>query len=117
AQVSMWPADGSGTTAVARGTSNGRGEWRVDGLHVERYRVLAEHAGFAQREMVVDASAGAADLLLEMTPSGGLTLEVVDGRDGHRLDAYVVVRDTSRRVVATRGETGPDGLLSVAVAD
>ena len=50
-------------------------------------------------------------------PAEGLSVEVVDARDGRALDAWVVVRDLSRNVIANRHSgVGEDGTLTIPLA-
>src|SRR5262249_46751655 len=57
-------------------------------------------------------------LVVELSPAAGLSLSVVDARDGRPLEAIVVVRDQARHIVAnSHSGVDEDGTLNIPLAD
>jgi hypothetical protein len=115
-EVSFWrDAESQPATSV---TANAQGVFSVRSLREGRYRVLTSKEGFGQEveEVVLEAGSGA-ELVLALSPAEGLSLSVVDARDHRPLDATVVVRDLSRRVIANRHQgVEADGTLRIPLA-
>jgi hypothetical protein len=109
---------GEGKSAGTAST-NAQGAFSVRSLRDGSYRVVTSKAGFGQvvREVEI-ARASPVDVTLELAPADGVSLTVVDGRDGRALDAIVVVRDAQKRIVANQHSgVGADGALNIPLAD
>jgi carboxypeptidase family protein len=115
--VSLFRA-GESQTAAATAT-NAQGGFSARSLRDGAYRVVTSKAGFGQVVREVElARAAPAEVTLELAPADGVTLSVVDGRDGRTLDGIVVVRDAQKRVVANQHSgAGADGTLTIPLAD
>jgi hypothetical protein len=75
-------------------------------------------SGYGQDVRELDLATGTtAQIDVPLKAAAGLGMKVVDARDGHALDAIVVVKDSSKRIVANHADTAPDGTLTVALAD
>ena len=83
-----------------------------------RYRLITSKAGFGQEVREVEVPRGGTiETLIEVSPADGLSVSVVDARDQRPLEAIVVVRDQSRRIVATRHSgVGADGALNIPLS-
>ncbi|MET0551458.1 MAG: carboxypeptidase regulatory-like domain-containing protein [Vicinamibacteria bacterium] len=115
--VSLFRA-GEGQSAGAASTST-QGTFTVRSLRDGAYRVVTSKSGFGQAVREVDLVRGSpADVTLELAPADGVSLTVVDGRDGRTLDGIVVVRDAQKRIVANQHSgAGADGVLDIPLAD
>ena len=84
-----------------------------------RYRLIASKAGFGQEQREVEVGRGsAAEVTFELQPADGVSLSVVDARDGRPLEATVVVRDEARRIVANRHSgVAEDGALNIPLSN
>jgi protocatechuate 3,4-dioxygenase beta subunit len=118
AAVTLWRLGPGEAVPDQSLTSNVHGEFVASSLEEGRYRVLASREGFGQGLREVELRRGTTvEVTLELEASEGLTLEVVDARDGRSLDASVVVRDMARRIVANRpSRVGDGGALNVPLA-
>jgi protocatechuate 3,4-dioxygenase beta subunit len=118
-EVSFWRLGGGReTTPESAATSNAHGEFATRSLREGRYRVLTAKQGYGQELREVELSRDSAgELVLELAAVEGLSVRVVDARDDRPLDATVVVRDLTKRIVANRhGGVAADGTLNVALA-
>jgi hypothetical protein len=117
AEVTLWLA-GRDTSPAYTATTSPSGVFRLRALADGAYRALASKDGYGQDVQELMLRRGdQAELRFALTPSEGLSIEVVDGRDGRPLDAVVVVRDTSRNVIANRHSgVGEDGALTIPLA-
>jgi protocatechuate 3,4-dioxygenase beta subunit len=115
--VSLFRA-GEGQSASTTSTG-AQGTFSARSLREGSYRVVTSKAGYGQAVRDVELARGVpADVTLELAPADGVSLTVVDGRDGRKLDATVVVRDAQRRIVANRHSgVGADGTLNIPLAD
>jgi 5-hydroxyisourate hydrolase-like protein (transthyretin family) len=116
--VSLWRRGPGENTPDKSMTSNANGEFAAPSLAEGSYRVVASMEGFGQEVREVDLRRDdPVEVVLELEASDGLTLEVVDARDGRPLEATVVVRDVARRIVANRHSgVGADGRLTIPLA-
>jgi protocatechuate 3,4-dioxygenase beta subunit len=117
--VVLWPLGTRENRPADAADSNGQGEFALRSLREGRYRVTTSKKGYGQevRELAVTRGA-TAGLLLELSPAAGVTVSVVDARDGHALEATVVVRDGARRIVAnSHSGVEDDGALNIPLAD
>ena len=118
AEVSLWPLDtGEARPSTTVRTSAG-GVFSARSVREGAYRVLTSRDGYGQDAREIELRRGAMEeLKVELTPAEGLGVEVVDARDGRALEAVVVVRDMSRRVIANRHSgVGADGSLTIPLA-
>jgi large repetitive protein len=104
--------------AMLRATTGPSGEFVIDSVPEGSYRLRVERAGYghATRDLLMrDDQDESVELSLQ--PDDGLTLRVVDRRDGRALSADIVVHD-ARNVVAWSGRPSPraDGTIRIPVA-
>ncbi|HEV7922990.1 MAG TPA: carboxypeptidase regulatory-like domain-containing protein [Thermoanaerobaculia bacterium] len=86
--------------AVRMASSNSNGDFTLDGISSGSYTLTADKEGYgAEVRDVTVSESGLNDLELKLAPNSGVTLKVVDGRDGRPLTANVVVYDGQGRVV------------------
>lgn len=118
AEVSLWRADAGESSPSATLRTNAAGAFSSRSLREGAYRLLASKDGYGQELRELELRRGSAEpLALELSPSSGLSVQVVDARDGRPLDAVVVVRDSSRRIVANRHSgVRDDGSLTIPLA-
>jgi hypothetical protein len=118
-EVAVWRLGKGENRPSGSAKSNGLGRFVVPSLNEGRYRITTSKPGFGQEVRELEVAAGAApEVLLELSPAAGVTLTVVDARDGRPLDAIVVVRDAARRIVANRHSgVADDGLLNIPLGD
>lgn len=116
--VSLWRLGSENTPATSL-TANSRGEFAFRSIREGRYRLLTARDGYGQQTREIDLSRGAtSEVMLELEPSEGVSVTVVDARNGRPLDATIVVRDLARRIVANRhSEAQADDSLTIALAD
>ncbi|HSD29056.1 MAG TPA: carboxypeptidase-like regulatory domain-containing protein, partial [Vicinamibacteria bacterium] len=114
--VSFW-REGESRPTTSR-QANAKGEFAVRSLREGRYRLVTSKQGYGQEVREVDLEPGAsAEVVLALSASDGLGLSVVDARDNRPLDATVVVRDLTKRVVANQHSgVGVDGTLTIPLA-
>jgi hypothetical protein len=117
-EVSLWPIGADENRPATSATTSDQGVFRVRSLREGRYRLVTSKSGFGQEVREVEAARGApAEVLLELSPADGVTVAVVDARDGHPLEATVVVRDSARRIVAnSHSGAADDGSLNIPLA-
>ncbi|HKO56492.1 MAG TPA: carboxypeptidase-like regulatory domain-containing protein, partial [Thermoanaerobaculia bacterium] len=86
--------------AVRMATTNGNGDFTLEGISSGNYTLSADKEGYGNevRDVIVSES-GLNDVELKLAPNSGVTLKVVDARDGRMLTANVVVYDGQGRVV------------------
>jgi protocatechuate 3,4-dioxygenase beta subunit len=118
AEVSLWLLDTAETWPASTLHTGAAGTFVARGVREGRYRLLASKDGYGQDVAEVELRRGRpAEVALALAPAEGLTVEVVDARDGRALDAVVVVRDTSRRIVANRHSgVAADGTLTIPLS-
>jgi protocatechuate 3,4-dioxygenase beta subunit len=81
-------------------SSNSNGDFTLDGISSGNYTLTADKEGYgAEVRDVVVSESGLNDVELKLAPNSGVTLKVVDARDGRQLSANVVVYDAQGRVV------------------
>ena len=116
-EVSLFRAGEGRTSATA--STNAQGAFSARSLRDGAYRVVTSKAGLGQVVREVELARNSpVDVTLELSPAEGVSLTVVDGRDGRTLDAIVVVRDAQKRIVANQhAGVGADGVVNVALAD
>jgi hypothetical protein len=118
-QVSFFRQDGGHNTPAATTTTGAQGAFSQGSLREGRYRLVTAKAGFGQEQQELDlARGGTAEVTFELQAADGVSLSVVDARDGRPLEAIVVVRDEARRIVANRHSgVGEDGLLNIPLSN
>lgn len=75
------------------------GVFVMDGVPVGAWNVSAEKEGYGTKAVEVSVTESPADLEIKLTPNAGVTLRVVDARDGRVLSAFIRVLDSQNRVV------------------
>lgn len=75
------------------------GAFTVDGVSPGTYQVSAEKSGYGTKAVDVTVGDAPADIEIKLARQDGVTLRVVDGRDGRLLSAFVRVTDAQNRVV------------------
>jgi 5-hydroxyisourate hydrolase-like protein (transthyretin family) len=118
AEVSLWAVSGGETRPTTSASTGSGGAFTVSSVAPGTYRVLASKDGYGQDVREIELQRGAtSELAFELAPAEGLSVEVVDARDGRALDAVVVVRDASRNVIANRHSgVGDDGTLTIPLS-
>ena len=118
-EIALWPAGAHENRPGGSATTNGQGEFSLRSLREGRYRLTTSKAGFGQEVRELDVARGAtATVLLELSPAAGVSVSVVDARDGRALEATVVVRDLGRRIVAnSHSGVDDEGTLNIPLAD
>jgi protocatechuate 3,4-dioxygenase beta subunit len=107
------------TSPAAKATTGGQGGFSQASLRDGRYRLVTSKAGFGQEQREVEVARGSsAEVTFELQPADGVSVSVVDARDGRALEATVVVRDQARRIVAnSHSGVGEDGVLNIPLAN
>lgn len=118
ASISLWRRGPGENRPDESMTSNATGHFEATFLEAGHYRLLASSEGYGQELREIELDRGdAAQVLLELEPSEGLRVAIVDARDGRPLNASVVVRDMSRRIVANDHEgVDSDGSVTIPLA-
>jgi protocatechuate 3,4-dioxygenase beta subunit len=105
-------AEGSSSSSDAKSDTSGGFSFSVArGPHV----LTIAKEDFATSTQRVEP--GAAPLLVKLVRTDGLHVRLVDARDGHTLDGYVVAVDAAGLQVARADEAQKDGTMLVPVAD
>lgn len=102
ARVDFRPSDQS-TVVMSRtaGTDSG-GNFIVDSMSPGSYTAVADKEGYGNQVLDVTVTDnGASDVQFKLSPNPGVTLRVVDARDGQLLNAFVRVADAQGRTVYT----------------
>lgn len=86
--------------ATRGATTNSSGAFTMESISPGNYVATADKDGYgnAVRDIIVTDS-GTEDLEFKLAPNSGVTLKVVDARDGRMLSATVTVYDAQNRVV------------------
>jgi protocatechuate 3,4-dioxygenase beta subunit len=114
AMVELRTPDGAASPVMRAGMSDAAGAFTIEGVTAGKYYVSAEKEGYGTK--IVDLTAGdsSADLEMKLTRNPGVTLRVVDARDGRLISARVRVTDAQNRVVFDSpfrfGGSGPEPL-------
>ena len=118
AEVSLWPIGAGESRPDQTLRTSAVGTFAARALREGRYRLLASKDGYGQEVHEAELRRGSAsEVAFDLAPAEGLTVEVVDARDGRPLEAVMVVRDTSRHIVANRHSgVGADGALTIPLA-
>jgi len=116
--VSLWLLDGRENTPASSVTTNAKGEFAAPSLREGRYRLLTARNGYGQQTREIDLSRGSTvEVLFQLVAAEGVSVKVVDARDGRALDATVVVRDQAKRIVANQHSGAEaDGTVTIALA-
>lgn len=95
-----------GTGAV----SDDSGVFLIDGVAPGAYTLSADKDGYGNvvKDLTVSDSTPA-EVMLDLMRNDGITLRVVDGRDGTRLNPYVTLYDAQNRVVYNSARFGFGG--------
>lgn len=118
-EVSLFRTDGGENRAASTATTNAQGAFAARSLRGGRYRLITSKAGFGQEMRDLEVASGSeAEVLLELSPADGVSVTVVDARDGRAMDAIVVVRDAAKRIVANKHSgVGENGVLNIPLAN
>jgi hypothetical protein len=119
AAISLWRIEGAdAATDSERDFKSGvDGKFSASSIAEGRYRVLVQKDGYGQVVKEVLLLRGSTpELLFTMASSDGVRAHVVDGRNGKKLEAIVVVRDLQKRIVANRANTEDDGGVTIPLA-
>jgi protocatechuate 3,4-dioxygenase beta subunit len=118
AAISLWPVGAGESSPAASASASVGGEFSFHTSADGRYRLLASANGYGHAAHELDLQRGEnAPILLELQPSEGLSIAVVDARDERPLNAIVVVRDATRRIVVNEHSgVGADGTVTVPLA-
>jgi hypothetical protein len=119
AEVLFFLLGGRENSPTASATTGAQGGFSQGSLREGRYRLITSKAGFGQEQREIEVGRGsAAEVTFELQPADGVSLSVVDARDGRPLEATVVVRDEARRIVANRHSgVGEDGVLNIPLSN
>ncbi|MFN2238039.1 MAG: collagen binding domain-containing protein, partial [Thermoanaerobaculia bacterium] len=100
------------------GRSDAAGNFVLDSVTPGDYRLRVAKSGFGQevRELSVSDSP-TAGLEIRLSPTDGISLRIVDARDGRALNAFISVLDGAGRV-AQQGSFRPDssGITRISLA-
>src|SRR5207245_2305566 len=101
AQVEVRPrsADGLGFFGSRALITDANGSFVMDSVARGAYQVSADKKGFGHEVKEVNVSESPDEIEFKLSPSAGVTLKVVDGRDGRMLGANVRVTDAQGREV------------------
>jgi protocatechuate 3,4-dioxygenase beta subunit len=118
-EVSFWALGGRQNRADSSVSTNAHGEFSTVSLREGRYRLLTMKNGYGQQTRDLELAKGQnADIVIELASAAGIVVSVVDARSERALDANVVVRDPSGRIVADQhADVAADGSLTIALAD
>lgn len=98
AQVDIRPRGGDSGFFGSRTTvTDSNGTFVVDAVSRGAYQVSADKTGYGHEMKEVNVSETPQELEFKLSPSAGVTLKVVDGRDGRTLGASVRVTDAQGR--------------------
>lgn len=100
ARVQLRRKDSQSMFANLGAVSDDSGGFVIDGVSAGTYSISADKDGYGN--VVKDVSvtdSGAQDVMLDLLRNDGVTLKVVDGRDGRTLSATVTVFDAQNRPV------------------
>ncbi|MGH3114326.1 MAG: MSCRAMM family protein, partial [Gaiellaceae bacterium] len=116
--VSLWLLGGRENKPSQSFTTSSRGDFGASSLHEGRYRLVTSKAGYGQQLREIELGRGATgEVVFELAPAEGVSVSVVDARDGRPLDAIVVVRDLTKRIVANRhAGLDADGMLTIPLS-
>jgi protocatechuate 3,4-dioxygenase beta subunit len=79
------------------------GNFFIDGVSRGTYQISADKEGFGNAIRDLDVAESVSDVELKLSPSAGVTLRVVDGRDGRLISAGTQVLDMQGNTVAGLG--------------
>jgi hypothetical protein len=98
-------------------TSDDSGGFMIDGVAAGTYTISAEKDGYGNVVKDISVSDSAPpDVMLDLVRNDGVTLNVVDGRDGRALNAIVSVFDAQNRSVYESGRFGASGSQPMPLA-
>lgn len=75
------------------------GNFTIDGIAPGSYRVSADKEGYGKKGVEVRVGDSTADVEIKLARSSGVTLRVVDARDGRLLSAFIRVLDAQNNQV------------------
>jgi len=75
------------------------GAFVIDSVPPGTYSVTAEKDGYGTKAVDVTVSESGSDVEIKLAPNVGVTLRIVDARDGRLLSVYVRVTDSANKIV------------------
>ena len=102
AAIEIRERDSSGGARFAMRTiqTDASGTFLIEGVSTGSYHLSAEKDGYGTRVVDVTVGESASEVEIKLTPNPGVTLRIVDGRDGRLLlNAFVRVSDAQNRIV------------------
>ncbi len=99
ASIQLRQPDGAMTPMMRAGMTDASGAFVIEGVTAGKYYVSAEKDGYGTK--IVDLTMGdsAPDLDIKLVRNPGVTMRVVDARDGRLISARVRVTDPQNRVI------------------
>ena len=79
--------------------SDASGTFIIDSVPSGKYTISAEKEGYGTRTTDLNVGDSGADVELKLAPTAGVTLRVVDARDGRPISAMIHVTDMANNVV------------------
>ncbi|MCU1246413.1 MAG: hypothetical protein JWN02_2323, partial [Acidobacteria bacterium] len=111
ARISLRPTASGGGAVVMMGSratvTDPNGNFVLDNVSAGSYTVTAEKENYGNDVRDVTVGDSTPELDMRLSANDALTLDIVDARDQHLLNAMVVVYDNAGRVV----NDGTDGLM------
>ena len=111
--VKLEAEDVDSSSASVEGESDVNGAFTLR-VFRKAYVLTATKKGYATAVQHIDPDSSA--ILMKMVPADGLRVRLVDARDGHVLDGYVVATDSAGMKVARVTERQSDGAIVVPLA-
>lgn len=107
ARIEIRRSDAQNAFIAQGATSDDSGGFVVDGIAAGTYTISAEKDGYGNVVKDISVSDSAPqDVMLDLVRNDGVTLKVVDGRDGRALNAIITVFDAQNRTVYQSGRFG-----------
>jgi protocatechuate 3,4-dioxygenase beta subunit len=100
ASVQVRKSDGSDAIGMRATTTDAAGNFTVDSVSPGSYHIIADKDGYGNQ--VLDTTvgdSGLSDLQLKLSKNDGISVKVVDGRDGRALSAALRVVDAQGRLI------------------
>lgn len=117
ATVSLQRSSELGARFDSSAVTDSRGQFSIETVAEGSYRVRAQKDGYGQQVLDVTVGAGGAgELRFKLFKNDGLTLRVVDARDGRSLNGFAVIRNAQGVVWNGPVAPGADGTTRVPLA-
>ena len=93
-------AGGGARFAMRTIQTDAAGAFLIEGVSTGSYHLSAEKDGYGTKVVDVTVGESASEVEIKLTPNPGVTLRIVDARDGRALlNAFVRVSDSQNRIV------------------